>query len=112
MSDTLRIAVGAILGASTGITLVIIVPAAWRALRATFKRRETRTTDDLSDVRLYHPPHHPATARSHAHDSTRRDGALDSCCLICGADGYWRNGQRLDATHPSGKLLIRLPADG
>jgi hypothetical protein len=43
MTDTLRIAIAAIIGASVAISLAIIVPAAWRALRSTFKRRETRT---------------------------------------------------------------------
>lgn len=105
MSDILRIAIGAVLGASTAISLAVVVPVAWRALHATFKRRQTRTRLDIPE--LYHPP-----APCHRHDSTRRDGALDRCCLICGADGYWRNGRRLDEPHPSGKTLFRLPADG
>lgn len=47
------------------------------------------------------------------HDSARVDGWLDSHCLRCGADGYWREGVRFAEVdiHPSGKVLIR-PADG
>src|SRR4051812_27301582 len=46
------------------------------------------------------------------HGSMRLDGTLDDCCLRCGADGYWHEGRRLDVTHPSGKLLFRLPTSG
>jgi hypothetical protein len=42
------------------------------------------------------------------HDSARLDGLLDNCCLRCGADGYWHDGQRIDVAHPSGKTLIRV----
>jgi hypothetical protein len=42
------------------------------------------------------------------HDSTRRDGTLDNCCLRCGAAGYWHFGHRHDRLHPSGKILLSL----
>jgi hypothetical protein len=42
------------------------------------------------------------------HSSLRLDGTLDSCCLRCGADGYWHEGHRHDLVHPSGKVLIRV----
>lgn len=54
--------------------------------------------------------------REHPHDSLRVDGWLDTCCLRCGADGYWRDGDRIDPAgrateiHPSGKTLVA--ADG
>jgi hypothetical protein len=52
----------------------------------------------------------PAAAKKPCyHDSTRGDGTLDNCCLRCGAAGYWHQGNRLDETHPSGKILFRLP---
>ncbi len=46
------------------------------------------------------------------HDSTRIDGTLDNICLLCGLDGYWKAGQRLDQAHPSGKVLFALPTKG
>lgn len=49
-----------------------------------------------------------ATNKPCVHDSTRRDGLLDSCCLRCGTDGYWHYGHRHDRGHPSGKILIIL----
>lgn len=55
----------------------------------------------------------PSTAKKPCyHDSTRGDGALDNCCLKCGASGYWHQGGRLDEAHPSGKILFRLPTEG
>lgn len=48
----------------------------------------------------------PAPKPPCRHDSTRRDGTLDNCCLRCGADGYWHYGHRHDRPHPSGKTLF------
>jgi hypothetical protein len=53
------------------------------------------------------------------HDSRRLDGWLDTCCMGCGAGGYWRRGEQIthpavgfDAKgHPSGKTLIREQAE-
>jgi hypothetical protein len=52
-----------------------------------------------------------AASRDCVHESVRLDGMLDDCCLRCGADGYWHDGQRLDVLHPSGKVLFRLPGE-
>lgn len=32
----------------------------------------------------------PVTKKPCVHDSRRLDGWLDTCCMKCGADGYWR----------------------
>lgn len=50
----------------------------------------------------------PVEAVPCRHDSSRRDGSLDSCCLRCGADGYWHFGHRHDRVHPGGKVLFVL----
>lgn len=50
----------------------------------------------------------PTPARECRHDSTRRDGTLDTHCLLCGANGYWHQGHRHDDGHPSGKVLFSL----
>lgn len=55
----------------------------------------------------------PVTKKPCVHDSRRLDGWLDTCCMKCGADGYWREGSNvlpvdLDAhIHPCGKILLR-----
>jgi len=57
----------------------------------------------------------PAPSRApHDHDSRRLDGWLDTCCMRCGASGYWRDGEEIDyyedwdqKIHPSGDVLIR-----
>lgn len=51
----------------------------------------------------------PAPPRKECrHDSTRRDGALDTHCLKCGEDGYWHHGHSHFKVHPSGKVLVSL----
>jgi hypothetical protein len=50
----------------------------------------------------------PPPRKACRHDSSRRDGTLDTHCLLCGADGYWHYGHRHDTIHPSGKILIDL----
>lgn len=56
----------------------------------------------------------PAERKACSHDSTRLDGLLDTCCLKCGADGYWQDGQRRvsgeGVAHPGGKILLRPEA--
>jgi hypothetical protein len=50
------------------------------------------------------------------HDSLRLDGWLDTCCMNCGADGYWFEGKPAEYAaetkariHPSGKILLWPP---
>lgn len=70
---------------------------------------------DGGGVRLPMPGSPVAAARAAArdrppcrHDSTRGDGTLNDCCLLCGADGYWHDGHRHDESHPGGKMLFRV----
>jgi hypothetical protein len=51
----------------------------------------------------------PVERKPCRHDSTRGDGWLDTHCLRCGAEGYWKAGYlAVEAQHhPGGKLLLR-----
>jgi hypothetical protein len=103
MSPQLRIVISAIAGAAIAIVLVAIVaPAVWRWLQAMFKRRQTRTIDPAEQERLL-DAYSRARLKAHKlpcmHSSVRDDG-LDDHCLLCGADGYWLDGKRVDTRAP------------
>jgi hypothetical protein len=90
MSDTFRIAVAAIFGATAGITLGILVPAAWRALLATFKRRQTTTLDVVRPGRTvtWHEPPAAAIAEADRHLQAARESVQRAADVLQAAHHY------------------------